>query len=190
MTENLLLTVLTAVLCENFLLEHLCGTEAVLNSREKPIKTLLRGLLMTVIMTASSVISFAVSTAVLEPNGMEYLTALLFAVILAVFELAAEPIPAKILRENGSVTVKSRVFLNSAVFAVILLAADYADLREAVLFGAVSGIGFTLASLLISNVRERMETADIPESFRGLPILLIAAGLCAMTFTGFAGLSF
>ncbi|MBQ8368685.1 MAG: hypothetical protein IJY35_01750 [Clostridia bacterium] len=190
MTENLLLTILTAALCENFVLAHLLGTEAALNGEEKPGRTLLRGLVTTVCMIAASLIAFAADKAIFAKSGMEYLSALVFAVILAVSELAAEPLTAKIFNINMQTSSGTRIFLNSAVFAMVLQAADCADWHQAVLFGLVSGIGFTLAALLVSCIRERLETADVPESFRNLPILILAAGLCAMIFTGFAGLSF
>ena len=55
-------------------------------------------------------------------------------------------------------------------------------------FGFAAGLGFTLALILFSGVRERLETADSPEAFKGMPITLIAASLVSITFMGFASL--
>ena len=52
----------------------------------------------------------------------------------------------------------------------------------------MGGVGFTVAILLFSSVRERLEDCDCPEAFRGFPIALIAAGLLALAFMGFSGL--
>ena len=58
-----------------------------------------------------------------------------------------------------------------------------------VLNGAAGGLGFTLAIVLFASIRERVDKAECPESFKGFPIALIAAGLLALAFMGFSGLS-
>ena len=62
------------------------------------------------------------------------------------------------------------------------------SLLEAIFFGFSAGLGFTMALILFSGIRERLETCDIPESFKGMPIALIAASLVSVAFVGFAGL--
>ena len=59
---------------------------------------------------------------------------------------------------------------------------------RAILQGFGAGIGFTLAMVLMSAIRERLELADVPEPLKGMPIALIVAGLMSMAFLGFAGL--
>ena len=59
---------------------------------------------------------------------------------------------------------------------------------DSTLFGAFSGIGFALALILFSSIRERLELAEPPKAFEGTPIALITAGILAMAFAGFAGL--
>jgi electron transport complex protein RnfA len=61
-------------------------------------------------------------------------------------------------------------------------------LFQSSVFGFAAGLGFTLALVIFSGVRERLETCDIPESFKGMPIALVAASLVSITFMGFAGL--
>ena len=58
---------------------------------------------------------------------------------------------------------------------------------ESLVYGVTGGIGFTVAILLFSSVRERLEDCDCPKAFRGFPIALIAAGLLALSFMGFSG---
>jgi len=58
-----------------------------------------------------------------------------------------------------------------------------------VLNGAAGGLGFTIAIVLFASVRERVNKADCPECFKGYPLALIAAGLLALAFMGFSGLS-
>ena len=62
------------------------------------------------------------------------------------------------------------------------------DFLQSVVNGAAGGIGFTIAIVLFASIRERVDKTDCPESFKGFPIALIAAGLMALAFMGFSGL--
>jgi electron transport complex protein RnfA len=81
---------------------------------------------------------------------------------------------------------------NCAVLGVALLNTSYAaeplSLLEAVVQGFFAGIGFTIAMLLMSGLRERLDKLDVPEPLRGTPITFIATGLMALAFLGFAGM--
>ena len=78
---------------------------------------------------------------------------------------------------------------NCAVLGVALVNVQEGyDFLLSVVNGAAGGIGFTIAIVLFASVRERVDKAEPPESFRGFPIALIAAGLIALAFMGFSGL--
>ena len=78
---------------------------------------------------------------------------------------------------------------NCAVLGVALVNVQNGyDFLLSVLNGAAGGIGFTIAIVLFASIRERVDKAECPESFRGYPIALIAAGLLALAFMGFSGL--
>ena len=64
---------------------------------------------------------------------------------------------------------------------------DRLNFVESLVYGITGGIGFTVAILLFSSVRERLEDCDCPKAFRGFPIALLAAGLLALSFMGFSG---
>lgn len=76
--------------------------------------------------------------------------------------------------------------------AVLGVATINASLRHGVvastIYGTFSGVGFTLALVLFSSIRERLDTARVPTPFKGIPIALITAGILAMAFIGFSGL--
>ena len=77
---------------------------------------------------------------------------------------------------------------NCAVLGVALLNVQNGySFIEAVVYGIMGGAGFTLAIVLFSSVRERLEDCDCPKCFKGFPIALIAAGLLALSFMGFSG---
>lgn len=78
---------------------------------------------------------------------------------------------------------------NCAVLGAATINAENArSVLDSTIFGAFSGIGFALALLLFSSIREKLELAAPPKSFEGTPIALVTAGILAMAFTGFAGL--
>ena len=78
---------------------------------------------------------------------------------------------------------------NCAVLGVALLnIQEHYNFLESLVYGFTGGLGFTLAIVLFSSVRQRVEEAECPESFRGFPIALISAGLLALAFMGFSGL--
>ena len=185
--ENLLLTVLTAVLCENFVLDQLFGTETIADFSVSGM--LCRNLLTAAGMIGASVLSFA-AAGVLNPLGYGYLQTAVFAVLLAAVEILASFLTGHKSPGDGSARSHTRIFLNTAVFAVILLAADCGSLYESAVFGVISRLGLVLATLFIASIRGKLETSEIPEAFRGIPVLLISAGICAVILTGFSGLSF
>ena len=78
---------------------------------------------------------------------------------------------------------------NCAVLGVALVKVQEGyNFLLSVLNGAAGGLGFTLSIVLFASIRERLEESDVPESFRGFPIALIAAGLLALAFMGFSGM--
>ena len=78
---------------------------------------------------------------------------------------------------------------NCAVLGVVLLNIDNGyNFAQSMINSLGAGIGFLVAMVMFSGVRERMESSDIPESLKGLPITLVAAALVSMSFLGFAGL--
>ena len=82
------------------------------------------------------------------------------------------------------------IVTNCIILAVPLIMADNAyDFWESLMLAAGAGLGFMLALFLMASVRERIEVANVPPSFRGLPIAFVIAGLFALAFMGFSGLS-
>ena len=80
---------------------------------------------------------------------------------------------------------------NCAVLGAALLNIQNGyDLVESLAYGFSSAAGFTLAIVIFAGVRVRISFADPPKSFRGIPIAMVAAGLIAMAFSGFSGMSF
>ena len=78
---------------------------------------------------------------------------------------------------------------NCIVLGVALLNIDYKyDIIQSITFGVGAGAGFMLALIIMAGIRERLDTADVPQIFKGLPITFITAALMSIAFLGFAGL--
>jgi electron transport complex protein RnfA len=81
------------------------------------------------------------------------------------------------------------IVTNCIILAVPLInASEGYSFLESLTFGLGSGLGFSLALIIMASIREKLELADIPKSFRGLPIAFILTGLIALAFLGFSGL--
>jgi electron transport complex protein RnfA len=82
------------------------------------------------------------------------------------------------------------VIANCIIIAVPLMLADNEyNAWESLMLAVGAGLGFLVALFLMSSVRERLELANVPPSFRGLPVAFVVAGLFALAFLGFSGMS-
>ncbi len=189
--KELFAILIGAILVENFVLSKFLGICPFLGVSQKTSTALGMSGAVTFVLVISQAVTWLVNKYLLEPNELEYLQTIAFILTIAALVQFVETILKKML---PSLYKALGVYLplittNCAVLgsALIFVERDYSFI-EAVVFGFAAGIGFTLALLLFSGVRERLETADIPEAFKGMPITLIAASLVSIAFIGFAGL--
>ena len=145
------------------------------------------------VITISSVVTWSVNEYLLKPYELIYLQTIVFILVIAALVQLVETVFKKkfmpaLYRALG--IYLPLITTNCAVLGSALLIAEREyTLLNAVVFGFSSAVGFTLALLLFSGVREReLETNDVPMAFRGLPITLIAAALVSWHFIGFQGL--
>jgi electron transport complex protein RnfA len=186
-------TFITAVFTENIVFHYTYGMCPFLGVSQKSKTAVGMGLTVILVITISSILSYLVYTYLLLPFELEYLQILLFILIIAALVQLMEIllkrfIPAlykalgiylplvttncAVLGTANAVIAKELVFVDTMFYSLFI------------------GVGFLLALVLMSGIRERSEKADIPKSFKGLPIALIAAGIMAMAFSGLSGLSF
>jgi electron transport complex protein RnfA len=143
------------------------------------------------VLTLSAALAWLVEHWILAPLQLAHLRTLGFILVIA----AVVQFTEIVMRRQSPVLYRVLgVFLplittNCAVLGVALLNVQArATLFEAILAGFGAALGFGLVLVLFAAMRERIEAADVPESFRGAPIALINAGLMALAFMGFAGL--
>ena len=184
---------LSAVLTENFILVKFYGICPFMGVSKKTDTALGMGMAVTFVMAIASAACWAVNTLVLVPLALEYMQTVVFILVIASIVQVVEmflkkSVPA--LYEALGVYLPL-ITTNCAVLGVALVNVQKGfDLLQSVLMGAAGGLGFTLSIVLFASIRQRLEENEIPKSFRGFPIALIAAGLLALAFMGFSGLSF
>lgn len=187
---EILLLMFGAVLVENFIFSKFYGCCPFLGVSEKPSTALGMGMAVTFVMTLSGAATWAVYHFLLLPLELEYLKTVAFILVIAALVQFIEMFLRKFV---PALYASLGIYLplittNCAVLSAALLAIqnDY-NFIAAVSFGFASALGFTLAIVVFAGVRVRLEQAEPPKAFRGFPIVLIAAGLVAMAFAGFAG---
>lgn len=193
MIANLMLLMLSAVLIENFIFSRFLGCCPFLGVSSKPDTALGMGCAVIFVMTISSAATYLIYTYVLVPLGLEYLKTIAFILVIAAIVQFIEMFLRKFVPAlyNALGIYLPLITTNCAVLGSVLLNIQNGyNFIYSVTFGFSSAVGFTLAIVIFAGVRARLEFAEPPRSFRGIPITLITAGLIAMAFSGFAGMSF
>ena len=190
----ILLIVINAVFVNNFVLSRFLGICPFLGVSKRTETALGMGIAVIFVMGVASVITYAIDLA-LVAAGLEYLRTIVFILVIAALIQLVEIF---VKRFSPSLYSALGVYLplittNCAVLGVAIM--NVTELSEvnvlyAFVNGVASGIGFTIAILILAGIRERMETADIPAAFKGFPITLLVASIIAMSFAAFSALSF
>ena len=148
------------------------------------------GIAVIFVMALASAATWAVNEFLLVSLGLEYMQTVVFILVIAALVQFVEMFLQKAM---PSLYQALGIYLplittNCAVLGVALLNVQNSyTFIEAVVYGITGGIGFTLAIVLFSSIRQRLEDCDCPKAFKGFPLALIAAGLLALSFMGFSG---
>lgn len=192
MVTSLLSISLSAILINNFIFSQFLGCCPFLGVSQKTDTAIGMGCAVTFVMGLASAICWIVNTYVLETLGLEYIQTLAYILVIAVLVQLVEMFLKKSVPSLYSALgiYLPLITTNCAVLGVVLLNTQYSyNFIESVVYGVTGGLGFMLAIVLFSTVRERIEFSTPPKSFEGSPISLISAGLLALAFMGFSGMS-
>ena len=189
-----ILLVINAVFVNNFVLSRFLGICPFLGVSRKTDTALGMGMAVIFVMGVASVITYALNLA-LVAAGIEYLRTIVFILVIACLIQLVEIFVKKF---SPSLYSALGVYLplittNCAVLGVAIMNVTElanSNILYAFINGVASGVGFTIAILILAGIREKMELADIPERFKGVPITLVASSIIAMGFAAFSGLSF
>ncbi|MCG2577051.1 electron transport complex subunit RsxA [Dechloromonas sp. XY25] len=179
------------VLVNNVVLVRILGLCPFMGVSKKLETAYGMGAATTFVLTVGTGASWIIDHYLLAPFDLMYLRIIAFIVTIAAFVQLTELVIQKtspMLHQTLGIYLPL-ITTNCAVLGVPLLAlsAKY-NFVEALLFGAGSSVGFSLALILFAGIRERIEGADIPTYFKGTAIALVTGGLMSLAFMGFAGL--
>ena len=188
---KLIIIAISAALVNNVVLSQFLGLCPFLGVSKK-IKTAagMGGAVIGVI-TISSLLCSLIYDYILTPLDLVYLNTIVFILVIASLVQFVEMVLKKCMPPLYEAL---RVYLplittNCAVLGIALTNVQNGySLIESVVAGFGTAIGFTVAIVIMAGIRERIEDNDIPESFKGMPIVLLVAGLMSIAFFGFSGI--
>jgi len=189
--SNLLQIAISAILVNNFVLVRFLGICPFLGVSKKTDTALGMGMAVTFVMAIASMMTYLANQYILIPLGAEYLQTITFILIIACLVQFVEMFLQKMSPAlyNALGIYLPLITTNCAVLGVTLLSVqNNYNLLETTVFGACAGLGFLVAIVLFSGIRDRLRTAPIPKAMQGVPIALVSAALLAMAFLGFQGL--
>lgn len=181
---------LNAILAENFILVKFMGICPFMGVSKKTDTAIGMGVAVVFVMGLASAATWAVNEYLLMPLDLEYMQTVVFILVIAALVQFVEMFLQKAMPAlyQALGIYLPLITTNCAVLGVALLNIQNGyNFIEAVIYGITGGVGFTLAIVLFSSVRERLEDCDCPKAFKGFPIALLAAGLLALSFMGFSG---
>ena len=189
--KELIGILIAAILSENFILVKFYGICPFMGVSKKIDTALGMGMAVTFVMALASAACWAVDTLLLVPLGLTYMQTVAFILVIAsivqVVEMFVKKAVPALYKALG--IFLPLITTNCAVLGVALVNVQKGyDFLQSVLNGVCGGIGFIVAIVLFASIRERVEKAETPVSFKGFPITLVAAGLLALAFMGFSGL--
>lgn len=181
----------SAVLINNIVLTKFLGMCPVMGVSRKTSSALGMGVAVLFVIVGSSIITFGLYYQVLVPYRLEYMDLITFILVIAAFVQFVEMFLKKFIPAlyKSLGIYLPLITTNCAVLYVTLvnITNDY-NFLEMVVYSVAVSVGFILVLYIFSTIRERLDSAPIPEAFKGNPIALVVAAIMAAIFTSFAGL--
>ena len=200
MQNEYLLITIGAVLVNNFVLSKILGICPLLGVSKKLDAAIGMSGAVIFVLTLATFVTASIYNLVLAPNShfarltgfnLDYLQTLVFILVIAGLVQVVEIILQKIAPPlyNALGIYLPLITTNCAVLgAVVINAKEARGILNSTIYGFFSAVGFALALILFSSIREKLELAKTPKAFQGTSIALITAGILAMAFMGFSGL--
>jgi Na+-translocating ferredoxin:NAD+ oxidoreductase subunit A len=189
-TEYVLLFI-SAAIVNNFVLTRFLGMCIFFGVSKNFNASLGMGMAVTSVITLSSMLAWAIYNFVLHPFKLEFLTTLVFVLLIASFVQLLEMVIKKFAPTlyNMWGIYLLLIATNCVVLAVPLLNVDSNfTFAKSVVNSIGSGAGFGLALVLMASLREKLMLADVPKALQGLGVAFILAGMLALSFLGFSGM--
>ena len=181
----------TMILVDNYVLSKFLGICPFLGVSKKLDSAVGMSLAVTFVMVMATAATWPIYMLILVPNGLAYLQTIAFILVIAILVQLLESFLKKFI---PTLYAALGVYLplittNCAILGVTILNVDNGySFIESIVCSAGAGIGFLVAMVLFSGVRRRVEAAEPPKCFEGLPVTLVAAAMTSLSFMGFGGI--
>lgn len=191
MVKELLILLIGSSLVSNVVLSQFLGLCPFLGVSRNTKTAAGMGVAVIFVITLASLVAGAIYTYILTPLDVTYLQTIVFILVIAALVQFVEMVLKKFI---PSLYQALGVYLplittNCAVLGVALTNVQKSyGILTGVVNGFATAVGFTISIVVLAGLREKMAYNDIPESFKGMPIVLLTAGLMAIAFCGFSGL--
>jgi electron transport complex protein RnfA len=183
--------IIVAIFVNNVVFSQFLGICPFLGVSKKVDTAIGMGLAVTFVLTIATIVTFLLQKGILEPFGLEYLQTITFILVIAALVQMVEIVLKKI---SPALYQALGVYLplittNCVILgvAILVIQKDY-NLLESVIYAVATAIGYAMALIIFSSIREQMALTKIPKAMQGIPIALITAGIIAMAFMGFSGI--
>ncbi|MEA4917703.1 electron transport complex subunit RsxA [Proteiniphilum sp.] len=183
--------IIVAIFVNNVVLAQFLGICPFLGVSKKLDTAIGMGLSVTFVLTIATIVTFLLQKGVLEPFGLEYLQTISFILVIAALVQMVEIVLKKI---SPSLYQALGVFLplittNCVILgvAILVIQKDY-TLLESVIYAIATALGYAMALIIFSSIREQLALTKVPKGMKGIPLALITAGIMAMAFMGFSGI--
>jgi len=183
--------IISASLINNFVFTRFLGLCIFFGVSKKMETAVGMSITFTSVMMVSAALSWVIFNKVLVPLDITFLEIIVFIGVIAGLVQVSDTIMRKV---SPGLYYKLGIYLalistNCIILAVPLInAGEHYTFMQSLAFGFGSGLGFALALIIMASIREKLELADVPAPFKGLPIAFVITSLIALAFTGFSGL--
>ena len=189
--RDLLIILISSSLVSNVVLSQFLGLCPFLGVSKKINTAAGMGMAVIFVITLASAVAGVIYKWILTPLDLTYLQTIVFILVIAALVQFVEMFLKKFMPPlyQALGVYLPLITTNCAVLGVALtnVQKNYGIL-QGIVNGFATAVGFTISIVILAGIREKMEYNDIPESFKGMPIVLITAGLMAIAFCGFSGL--
>lgn len=189
--KALIIILMSSVLVDNYVLNRFLGICPFLGVSKKVNQSVGMGIAVIFVMLVATAVTWPIQTFILDKFELGYLQTIVFILVIASLVQFIEIFLKKTiptLHQSLGVYLPL-ITTNCAVLGVTINnITDGYNFIESMVSSLGCGLGFLLAMVLFSGMRSRIEESDVPESFKGLPVTLVAASFISMAFFGFAGI--
>lgn len=190
MIKTLTIIFVSSILVDNYVLTRFLGICPFLGVSRKLDQAVGMGVSVIFVMLCATAVTWPIQIFILDKLGLGYLQTLVFILVIAALVQFVEITLKKFLPSLHSAlgVYLPLITTNCIVLGVAINnITDGYNFLESIVSSLGVGIGFLFAMVLFSSVRTRLENTGVPETFRGLPITLVAASIVSLSFYGFAG---